>query len=133
MLNGFLYGSIAVFFAIAIPVIITKWNQKPWVLELRDLVPDHIPYAYFIIDGIEYSWSGWFGCQLQSIEKRCLPAGTTRIINIDPGIYSVEMRVFTTERKKLSYLTTWAVPSSGNINEHSSRIRLLKKHLVNLI
>lgn len=62
------------------------------------------------IDGVCYTWSGWFGCQLESYEWTRVPAGTKRTI------LGREFTVFTTERKGLKIRTTWAtyLPIKGD-------------------
>lgn len=42
MLIGIFIAAFAVWFAIAIPLIITSWNNKPWAMELKELDPEYI-------------------------------------------------------------------------------------------
>ena len=99
-----------------------SWNNKtPW------------PQIRFIFDGIQYRWSGFFGCQLESLEWRTVPAGTTRKLDFGIGKPTVEMTVFTTERKGLKVRTTWSVCNSGTHDEHLARIRALKDALASLV
>jgi hypothetical protein len=47
-----------------------------------------IDKVIFVINGNQYTWCGWYGCQLKSIERK-LPAGTRRsILETEFGIYS---------------------------------------------
>lgn len=95
--------------------------KKPW------------PQVRFIFDGTTYWWSGWFGCQLASMEWRTLPAGTTRDLDFGDGSQAVTMKVFSTRREGLRVYTTWAVSSSCCHDEHERRILDLKARLAKLV
>lgn len=57
-----------------------------------------------ILDGVEYRCTGWFGCQLESIERRRVPAGTTR------AIAGQRFTVYSTHRLGLfRFRTTWTL------------------------
>lgn len=83
--------------------------------------------AYVVIDGITYQWAGWFGCQLESLEWRRVPAGTER------NILGHSMRVFTTRREGLKIRTTWTIPLHCGVDEANKRIRNFRKELRELI
>jgi len=87
--------------------------------------------VYAVFDGIKYQWSGWDGCQLESLEWRRPPAGTTRILDFENGKKSIAVTVFTTERS--GWLRrcrcTWAVSKIGSYDERSERINELRDAL----
>lgn len=56
--------------------------------------------AEFIINGTRYRWSGWLGCQLESMEWRTLPAGTQRHLPITLGEQPVTVTVNSTQRRE---------------------------------
>ena len=87
--------------------------------------------VYAVFDGIRYRWNGWGGCQLESLEWRRPPAGTTRILEFENGKPSIMVTVFSTERKGLfrRCRCTWAVSKSGSYDECSERIKELKDAL----
>jgi hypothetical protein len=90
------------------------------------------PRAFFVIGGRTYRWSGWFGCQLESMEWLVPFPGTTRIL--DFGVNgAVEVTVFSARREWVRVRTTWAVSKQGSIDEQSTRIRALKELLKGLI
>jgi hypothetical protein len=98
------------------------WSQKT-----------HYPQARFRFDGVDYRWSGWFGCQLASYEWKTVPAGTRRTLNFGIGKPSVDVTVFSTTREGLRVRTAWAVDSSGPHAEHERRIYGLRDALRNLV
>lgn len=91
-----------------------------------------ISYVQFIVNGATYKWVGWFGCQLESIEKKTLPAGTTRKLEVDYKTF--EMKIFITKRIGLRKVrTAWGLSNRGSIDEHNVRIRELRDALRRLI
>ena len=87
--------------------------------------------VYVVFDGISYRWSGWLGCQLESLEWRRPPAGTTRMLYFDNGKPPVEVTVFSTKRLGLfrRCRCTWAVSKIGSYDERSERINELRDAL----
>ena len=81
------------------------------------------------INGKLYTWCGWFGCQIESMEWRRLPAGTKRDLVFYDGNSPITVTVYRTERKWLRYRTTWAVSASGTHDEHDERIIQLRERL----
>ena len=92
----------------------------------------HQPHAQFLIGGVKYRWTGWFGCQLESFEWRRVPAGTRRTLDIG-YLQPIEVKVFTTKRDGLRVRTTWAVSHSGTLDEQNARIVALRTALSTLI
>ena len=92
----------------------------------------YFPRAEFIIDGRRVRWSGWLGCQLESMEWRRVPAGTEWSFTLGYG-KTFHMCVFTTRRNGLRIRTTWALPAHGTIDQHNARIRELQNALRNII
>lgn len=82
-----------------------------------------LDHAIYVLNGREYRWSGWHGCQLESKEWSRVPAGTQR------KIAGFDFRVFTTHREWLRYRTTWALAISGDLDYCNTRIRALQSHL----
>ncbi len=91
------------------------------------------PQVEFLVDGHRYRWSGWFGCQLESVEWLSVPAGTTRDLRLHAHLSPVRMTVYSTRREGFSVRTTWAVSSNGPHDEHDARIRDLRKQLQELV
>lgn len=89
--------------------------------------------AEFVIGGHRYRWSGWLGCQLESIEWRTLPAGTQRDLALTLGKQPITVTVHSTRREGLRVRTTWAVSSTGTLDEHNARICELRKQLRELV
>lgn len=76
--------------------------------------PNQLPdKLFFRIDGVMYSWTGWFGCQLESHEWRRYPAGTERVIlGMRFRVWTTERHWFTCctiERHWFKCCTTWAL------------------------
>ena len=71
--------------------------------------------AYVVLGGRRYSWSGWFGCQLESIEWRRVPAGTER------EIAGRTFRVWRTERLWLRVRTLWCLTGLGRSIDHDNQ------------
>ena len=90
---------------------------------------------YVVFDGTRYRWSGWLGCQLESLEWKRPPAGTTRMLDFDNGKPPVEVTVFSTKRLGLfrRCRCTWAVSKSGSFDERSDRVRALLEALRGLL
>jgi hypothetical protein len=80
------------------------------------------PWAqvFYLLDGVIYRWSGWCGCQLESIEWRRPPAGTQRVLTID--FERFEFTVFNTSRHGLKIRSTWALSHGGSLDEQDARI-----------
>jgi len=92
------------------------------------------PKAKVIIEGIEYSWTGYYGCQLESIEWFAPPIGSTRILNLFlKSEYTCTIKVFNTERKGFKQRITWAIPHKISIVEHKKNIEELYCNLQKLI
>lgn len=91
----------------------------------------HFPYAELVIDGRRYRRTGWFGCQLESMEWRRVPAGMTRTLCIDGGPF--HLRVFRTAREGLRVRTSWSIPLSCGLDEANRRIYELDAALRRLI
>ena len=87
-------------------------------------ISDH---AILVLDGRHYRWSGWFGCQLESMEWRRRPAGTER------EIAGRKFRVFSTVRAGIRYRTTWALAICGSVDYCNEQIRALKSALRELV
>ena len=90
--------------------------------------PEH--KVFILIDGRMYSWHGWFGCQLQSVEKRRLGDGETRFIA------GRLFRVFSTYRCYWGKVQiNWAlVPATnGTPQNYTAQIEDLKKHLRSMV
>ena len=86
---------------------------------------------FYRLNGKMYTWSGWFGCQLESLEWFTIPAGTERTL------LGRRFKVFTTKRLGIKDLfrvrTTWALCMSGkDIAESNKVIIELKKDLKRL-
>ena len=92
----------------------------------------HQPRAYFLIGGVKYRWTGWFGCQLESLEWNRVPAGTRRTLDIGHH-QPIEITVYTTKRVGLRVRTTWALSHSGTLDEQNARIESLRTALSSLI
>lgn len=92
-----------------------------------------IDHAKFLIGGVWYRWSGWFGCQLVSTEWRCPPAGTTRRLKFVCDTEWVDMTVYAVRRNWLKWDVSWAVSPSGPHEVHDARIRNLKSLLMRLV
>lgn len=87
-----------------------------------------IDKVIFVINGNQYTWCGWYGCQLKSIERK-FPAGTRRsILETEFGIYSqVRVGLF-------DYETKWhMIDLSPNITEANVQIYAFKDKLRKLI
>jgi hypothetical protein len=84
---------------------------KPW-----DMV-------FFRIDGVLYTWSGWFGCQLISYERK-------RPNLVEPRIIAGnKMYVYDICRKGLfKFKVKWTLCNTDNC-----KIRKLKKDLAGLV
>lgn len=91
------------------------------------------PRAYYVFDGCAYRWSGWFGGQLESMEWKTLPAGTTRTLNFGIGTSPIPMTVFSTRREGWKVRTTWSVSHAGTHDELSARIHDLRRRLQEII
>lgn len=91
------------------------------------------PRAEFLIDGTRYRWSGWFGCQLESMEWRTVPAGTQRNLRLHLDKPPITITVFSTRRKGLRVRTAWTVSKSGTHDEFSARIVDLLNQLRRLV
>lgn len=91
------------------------------------------PRVFFVFDGIEYSWNGWFGCQLESYEFRRPPAGTTRELDFGEGKQKICVTIFSTHREWFWCRCTWAVSNSGTHEEHTTRIHQLRNALRELL
>ena len=84
--------------------------------------------AFFKLDGRMYTWSGWFGCQLESREWLRVPAGTSR------NILGETFLVFRSDREGIKYTTTWSlVGLPENIDKANERLHLLRSRLAALI
>lgn len=99
-----------------------NWNRK-----------SDYPQARFLFDGTEYRWSGYFGCQLESLERRTVPAGTTRRLDFGAGKDGIDVTVYNTTRQGLRVRTTWAVSKIGTHDEHVQRIEGLRSALRALV
>lgn len=81
-------------------------------------------HAVAIIAGRRYRWTGWFGCQLESMEWRRVPAGTER------EILGRKFRVWRTEREWLRVRTLWCLIGLGrSVDEDSAKINALRDDL----
>jgi hypothetical protein len=89
----------------------------------------------YVVDNVYYQSHGWLGCQLLSYEWKRQRAGSCRKLIIS-STYSVEMQVFTTGNRNIKNCfkvpTTWAICSSGTLDEHTSRIKELFSQLNSL-
>jgi hypothetical protein len=94
------------------------------------MVRKHEGYARYWFDGIEYRKTGYFGCQLESLEWATSPAGTTRQLMFSTCY--VEVNLKTTKRKGLKVKHTWGVSCRGTLQEHKERIECLFKQLAEL-
>ena len=86
--------------------------------------------VYFEFDGIKYTRSGHFGCQLESIEwfwNKQEP-NADRVLHIFPDTI-IELNVFTSKRINLFKVrNTWRIPSFGlTVSEYQSKIDNLIK------
>lgn len=91
------------------------------------------PRAEFVIHGTRYRWSGWFGCQLESMEWRTQPAGTQRDLRLHLGEQPITVTVYSTRREGLRVRTTWTVSKSGTHDEFAARIADLQNQLRRLV
>lgn len=91
------------------------------------------PQVRFFFDGIEYKWSGYLGCQLVSMERRTVPAGTTRRLNFGVGKEGIDITVYSTARRGLWVRTTWSVNKGGTHDEYVQRIERLRAALRELV
>jgi hypothetical protein len=89
--------------------------------------------AEFVIGGTRYRWSGWFGCQLESLEWRTVPAGTERDLRLHMDKGPVSVTVYSTKREGLRVRTTWSVSKSGTHDEFAARIYDLQDQLRRLV
>lgn len=84
--------------------------------------------AIFIIDGRRYRWSGWLGCQLESIERRRLRAGDVR------HILERNFHVFSVRRVGLwRFRTAWALALPKDLAAANIELHALKSDLRALI
>ena len=81
-----------------------------------------------VLDGRKYRRTGWFGCQLESMEWRRVPAGATR------EIAGQSFRVFTTDRDGLKFRTTWCLSRlPEDINKANAVLRAFDESLRRMI
>lgn len=92
------------------------------------------PQVVFLFDGVAYRWSGWFGCQLESIEHRPPSAGTMRRLDFGNGRQAIDVTVFSVRRLGLrAHRVTWSVCKSGSHDEYAARIWELRDALRALV
>jgi hypothetical protein len=96
-------------------------------------VRDFDARAEFVIAGTRYRWSGWFGCQLESMEWRTVPAGTQRDLRLHMDKGPVRVTVYSTKREGLRVRTTWSVSKGGTHDEFDARIYDLQDQLRRLV
>ena len=78
----------------------------------------------FRINVVWYRWSGYFGCQLESLERERFPIGHMR------RILGHDMAVFQVRRKRcIWFRTTWAVQPCRPLDNHRARIDALADDL----
>ena len=88
---------------------------------------------FYVISGVKYWWSGWFGAQLASREWRNVPAGTQRDLFIDHGLPWVRITVFQCRKRFLKYDVSWTIPLSGDTDSQNKQINALKETLKSLV
>lgn len=91
------------------------------------MVKDITARALFKSGGKIYRWTGWFGCQLESLEWWRVPAGTKR------KMFDETFTVFSTERRGLMVITRWTMALPDETNEAHEKIKGLKERLRSLI
>ena len=77
---------------------------------------------YAVFDGVAYRQSGWFGCQLQSIEKKKPKFNERR--QLKNFSYCYEVEIFTYERIGFGvYECTWRLPQTCGYDEYAVKIQ----------
>ena len=89
--------------------------------------------VFYIISGVKYWWSGWFGAQLASREWRNIAAGTQRDLFIDYGKPYVRVTVFQCRKSWFKYDVSWTISLRGNIDEQNIQIEDLRNTLKSLV
>lgn len=76
---------------------------------------------YAVFDGIAYQPHGYFGCQIQSIERKKPKIGDRRILQtLD---YYHEFEIFSVNRLGFfTYECNWALPKNCNTDEYVKRM-----------
>lgn len=88
---------------------------------------------FYVISGVKYWWSGWFGSQLASREWRNVPAGTQRDLFIDHGMPWIRITVFQCRKRFFKYDVSWTISLSGDTNSQNKQIRELKEIFKSLV
>ena len=83
-----------------------------------------------IIDGTQYVWSGWFGCQLESIESyfTTIKQGDCRYI-LNRVFYAYRVDRYLTKFPRVSWCMVLPKEVSENLDSHNAAIRSLKSDL----
>jgi len=77
---------------------------------------------FVVLDEVAYSSHGWFGCQLQSIEK-CKPdAFTNRVVSRDSKSFNLEL-VRCERVGLLKYDCYWRLVQRENWTEYTEKIK----------
>jgi hypothetical protein len=88
------------------------------------------PSNILLINGKMYRWSGWFGCQLESVDWRRARAGEQIVLDFKDFNKSFTLTAFGTERLGLfRFRNMWALSNSGTHDEHTARIYDLQNTL----
>ena len=87
---------------------------------------------FAVFDGVAYTPHGWFGCQLQSIERRKPKIGERRTLSCMSKNYSYEVEIFSVERiGRFRYECNWALPQRTNYEEYGHQIHKMMGHIFN--
>lgn len=76
---------------------------------------------YVVFNGIAYRQTGWFGCQLESIERTKPEVGSRRVFTTEKGCYTFEIQSVKW-CGLFKYRCNWALPMNCDYTEYNKRI-----------
>jgi hypothetical protein len=82
-------------------------------------------HAIYVIDGVQYVWSGWFGCQLESLQWVCpKPAERRTLRGVAPaaGHEDYVITLYSAQRQGLKVRCTWRLIQREGWQEYGERI-----------
>lgn len=92
------------------------------------------PKGYLCFDGVFYTWSGWYGCQLESIERKRVRAGEYRTLQSIVPTFDYRIRIVRSERLGFfSFINTWTIDLNSDLNKANEQLYRFKKDLASLI
>lgn len=92
------------------------------------------PRAYFIFDNIIYTWCGWFGAQLESIEYKRIHAGTTRELRDDAKGFYYILKIVRSEREGfLRFRNVWTINIPDDLTKANEVLNKFKTDLSKFI